>query len=139
MLTNRTVGGYFRHPIFRLHSPVDALFQEWTDARRAPARTGFADHADHYAVQFRVPGIVREALSLQVEDGELVLRAERAAEAPEGFTPVRRERRRFQLSRRIPVPADADAEKVEATLSDGILKITVGKRAEHQPRTIAIQ
>ena len=139
MLTNRTVGGYFRHPLFRLHSPVDALFQEWTDARRTTAQTEFADHADHYAVRFRVPGIDREALTLQVEEGALVLRAERTPETPEGFTPVRRERRSFRLARRLPVPADADAEKVEATLSDGVLTITIAKRAEHQPRTIAIQ
>ncbi|MHC4224927.1 MAG: Hsp20/alpha crystallin family protein, partial [Planctomycetota bacterium] len=51
----------------------------------------------------------------------------------------RYERRYGSFVRRVPLPAEVDADKVEAEAKDGVLSITLPKREETKPKRIRIK
>jgi HSP20 family protein len=77
-----------------------------------------------------VPGINPATdLTVSVETGAIVVRAERRDSASEGHET---EFRYGHLARRIPLPVGADAHEVSASYHDGILTVRIGFEAEHQ-------
>ncbi len=97
---------------------------------------------DYERVVFRVdlPGILGEDVDVNVEDGNLVFRGERKM-SPE----IRRENiqlleRSFGPFRRsFRLPPGVDTDKVHAEMREGILTITLVKRADARPKRVQIQ
>jgi HSP20 family protein len=89
-----------------------------------------------YVIRLEVPGIDPATdLTVSVEAGAIVVRAERRDNAPESR---QTEFRYGRLARRIPLPLGADAREVSAFYHDGILTVRVGFEAEHQKAARAI-
>ena len=113
------------------------------NARRVPrpsaSKLELSEHEDRFELYAELPGLAPEQLELSLGEGWIELSAKRGAELPEGYSAVRRERRGFELSRRIELPKRIDADSVEAVLRDGILQVTLPKHATLSPRTIAIK
>ncbi|WKB53142.1 Hsp20/alpha crystallin family protein [Eleftheria terrae] len=86
-----------------------------------------------------LPGVAREQLDLKVEGETLQIEATVTPFAPEGLEAmyaeirVPRYRRAFTLSREL------DANRIEANLKDGVLKLRIPKQEHAQPRRIPIQ
>jgi HSP20 family protein len=75
-----------------------------------------------------------------VDRGVLSISGERAAtEQPEGARSYSRERFTGSFRRAISLPEDADASNVNASYRDGVLRISVARQAEAQPRRITVQ
>ena len=90
-------------------------------------------------VKAELPGVKKEDVNLQVEDGDLVLRAERKAEhevREENW--YRMERSSGSLYRRLPLPEGVRADQIEASLTDGVLEISIPKPAAKEPETKSI-
>lgn len=88
------------------------------------------------------PGVDPATLDVQLERGLLSVAGERKSSLPEpdAKTAVHiNERFEGRFHRVITLPEDADPEQVDAKLRDGVLRITVQRRASAQPRRIAIQ
>lgn len=88
------------------------------------------------------PGIDPSSLEVNLERGLLTIAGERRTSLPgaDAKTAVHiNERFSGRFSRALTLPDDADPEKVEAKLRDGVLHITVQRRASAQPRRIAVQ
>jgi HSP20 family protein len=88
------------------------------------------------------PGVDPATLEVQLERGLLSVAGERKSSLPEpdAKTAVHiNERFEGRFHRVITLPEDADPEQVDAKLRDGVLRITVQRRASAQPRRIAIQ
>ncbi|MCB9685064.1 MAG: Hsp20/alpha crystallin family protein [Alphaproteobacteria bacterium] len=98
-----------------------------------------ADREDAWLVSVDLPGFQREDVNITVENGLLTLRATRDNALPEGTRLVHRERRAVDLTRTWRVPQAADAEAITAELADGVLTLTLPKRAEQRPRQIEIR
>jgi HSP20 family protein len=84
-------------------------------------------------VRLDVPGLEKDALRVKAENGVLTLSGERKREAVDsdqagGFT--RMERSYGAFSRSLPLPADADTDRMTAETSQGVLTVTVPKRTE---------
>jgi len=74
-------------------------------------------------------------------DDTLVVEANRTGtqtETPKGETHVH-ERRHHHLVRRFSLPSAYNADEVDATLADGVLKLTLPKREEVKPRKIQVK
>jgi len=93
---------------------------------------------DGYELSADLPGLTQEDLRLEVHRGVLTLSAERRNHSPEGYRAHRKERRGFQFSQSFTLPEDADIERVEASMKNGVLTVTVGKRPEVKPRQIPV-
>ena len=62
----------------------------------------------------------------------------RAAAAPQTGTFHRRERAAGEFSHTVVLPYEVDAENVQASLVDGVLKLTLPKSAAAKPRKINV-
>lgn len=109
-------------------SPVSTLHRMPAQPQPIPVEQ-YADGTG-YVIRFEVPGIDPAAdLTVSVEAGAVVVRAERRDTAPEGR---QTEFRYGDLGRRIALPLGADAREVSASYHDGILTVRIGFEAEHQ-------
>jgi HSP20 family protein len=85
-----------------------------------------------------VPGMQREDLDLTVEAGQLWIRGERKF-IPHNGKHWYDERFYGQFERVVALPETIDPNTIEATLSDGVLHISLGKKPEHQPFRISVK
>lgn len=88
------------------------------------------------------PGVDPASLEVNLERGLLTVAGERKNSLPladEKSAVHINERFAGRFRRAVTLPDDADPEKVEARLNDGVLHITVQRRASAQPRRISIQ
>lgn len=90
-------------------------------------------------VKADLPGIDPKAVEISIENGILTVRGERKEEKEERKKNYHRtERFAGSFYRAIPLPPGADAEKVTATSSNGVVTVTVPKTAAAQPKKIAV-
>jgi HSP20 family protein len=106
--------------------------------RRAP-RLSVDDEETAFTLRAELPGVTAESLELSVGDDWIELSAKREPKVPEGYTTLRRERGAYEFSRRIHLSKRIDNARVEATLRDGMLTVTLPKHASAQPRQVAIK
>jgi len=90
---------------------------------------------DAYLVRAELPGMKRDDVDLQLSGHELRIAGEVKEEA--GGKALRRRHGRFAY--RTSLPADADTEKVDAKLADGILTVRVPKAPQARSRRIEIK
>lgn len=99
----------------------------------APASDA-TSNGDSYTISVELPGVEEKDVTLSAHDGVLSLRGEKKLEREEkGETWFFSERQYGSFSRSYRLPPDADDSKVSADLKNGVLTITVPKRAEEAP------
>ena len=113
---------------------------------RGYGRSGFVPSTDivvgeHDTVlTMDLPGLTADDLSIEVRDGELVVRGERKRpELAEGSQWALSERGFGAFERRVRLPEGLDADAITASMTDGVLSLIVPKPERLKPRTIAIQ
>lgn len=86
------------------------------------------------------PGLDASKLDVTVDRGVLSISGERPAEAEPGSSRTySRERFSGSFRRAVALPDDADASQVQASYRDGVLRISIARQAEAQPRRITVQ
>jgi len=119
---------------------LDEMFGDRRPKARATRRdVTVSESEEAFILRATLPGMSPEDLSLEVVDGTLKLGASRSSDAPEGYRALRRERHPLSLQRAFTLGPKVDADAIEAAFEDGILTITLPKRAEQQPRRIAVR
>lgn len=97
---------------------------------------------DAYTVQVDLPGLDRKDLQVRVEDGVLSVRGERKAEHQEEAKErswLRVERAWGSFERHLRLGEGVDPERVAAEYKDGVLTVTVPKKAGAQPRVVEVR
>jgi HSP20 family protein len=95
---------------------------------------------DKYVVTAEIPGVKKDDLTIEIQDGVLSIRGEKKSEREEKKEKARwLERTYGAFTRAFTLPADAAADKVTASFENGVLKVEIAKRAEAKPKTIAIK
>lgn len=95
---------------------------------------------DAVAITAELPGIEPGDIDISVKDNVLTLSGERPApDLPEGTRWVRSERGFGKFSRSIQLPFAATDDKVEARMTNGVLRIVVGRPEEDKPKKIEIK
>lgn len=97
-----------------------------------------AETQETIVVRAEVPGMKQEQIHIEYENGLLTLRGERELQKSEGLTWHRVERAYGSFSRSFTLPRTIDAERISASYRDGVLEITVPKRAETKAKQIRI-
>lgn len=93
-------------------------------------------------VQALAPGLDPARLEITVDRGLLVIAGERPSQLPpagERTSVYANERFSGPFRRVVSLPEDADPNRVDAAYRDGVLRITVAKRASSLPRRIEVQ
>lgn len=90
-------------------------------------------------VEVDLPGVAAGDVDVQVHGGELTLKVERRNAAEDGERWMRRERGAGSFTRTLALPAEVDANAVEAELAQGVLRLRLPKAEHAQPREIPIK
>jgi len=138
------------NPIRLLRGEFDRLFSDFVESIPAsesfglrgrhpfPAVNAWEDDTAVY-VEAELPGLAMEDLEVLVMGDELTLKGERKEREREGATYHRRERGIGTFSRVLRLPIQVDADKVEATLRDGVLTVKLPKAQAALPRRIELK
>jgi HSP20 family protein len=95
----------------------------------APAPTppvDLVDAGEAFEVRVDLPGVAREDVDLRLAGETLHLSAD-ADEGSEAVTYLKQERRRRDLDRAVELPEPVEEEAVTASLSNGVLTVTLPK------------
>ncbi len=117
-----------------LYNMLDDFFTDpWTGGRRAARDTFRVDvqAADkEYTVEAELPGVKKDEVSLEMNDGNLSITVQRSEKADEeGKNYIHRERRYTSMSRTIYL-GDAASDGITAKLEGGVLHITVPRQPQ---------
>jgi HSP20 family protein len=135
----------FRH----LEQEMDELFSggtTWTGTRNIrslpsgsfPA-VNVGQTADAVTVYLFAPGIDPKTLNTSIQQNLLAISGQRHVTLDKDATYYRQERFTGDFHRVISLPDDVDPERVEARYADGVVQVTVGRRASAKPRQIEIR
>ena len=117
---------------------------EWPGADLSFQARGFSPAVDvreteeGFTLAVEVPGLGVGDVTVNLEDGRLVVSGEKGEEEEEG-TNGRRERCYGAFRRVFTVPDTVDEKGVDATMKDGVLKVILPKREEAKPRSRPIK
>jgi HSP20 family protein len=96
------------------------------------------DDTDKVYFEIELPGIAKENIDLTIHNGTLRVSAERAH--PQAERNYRVNDRSYGLFDRVlSLPEDVDAESIDAQLTDGVLRITLSRKPEAQPKKITLR
>lgn len=96
------------------------------------------DNAIH--VEAEMPGFKRDDLDISIDGDRLTIKGERSGEKEEeGKQYHRRERWLGRFARTITLPVPIDATKVSASLTGGVLTLTLPRREDAKPRKITVK
>jgi HSP20 family protein len=136
-----------------LDGDIDKFFSDIFPSQRRPApavsssgkMTAFpaldmVDRGNAIVVAVDLPGIKKDDIVITVEKNTLKLTAEKSSKdeyKDEDFYHL--ERGRSKIERSVALPVKIDPELIKASLADGVLKITLTKAKELQPKKIKVE
>jgi HSP20 family protein len=91
-----------------------------------------------YVLYAEMPGVNRDGIKITVEDGNLVLIGQRQPFSVHG-EPLHRETRQLSYRRVYELDPSIDANRISASIEQGILKVTLPKAENLKPRRITLE
>ncbi len=119
----------------------------WTRLPRLPqtasvmrARMDVIDTGPAYVISVEMPGVKREDIDVSVEGSHIAISAKTPAEIPlqEGEKLLHAERIAAGYARSFELPAEVTDDGAEAVFENGVLTLTLPKRAPAESRRLAI-
>jgi HSP20 family protein len=114
-------------------APLDG--QDW-----APS-LDVIEEGSNFQIRLEVPGLKAGDVDVSILDKTLTVKGNKPSPAKPEQPPryLRRECRYGAFCRRYELPAAVEAEAVKAACRDGVLEITVPKKAEAQGRAVKVE
>jgi len=95
---------------------------------------------DSFVIQADLPGVDEKNLDINVHNGVLSVAGHRdAEERKEGESYALYERQFGSFTRSFQLPDVADGERIDAQLTNGVLRLAIPKKAEAKPRKIELK
>ncbi len=94
---------------------------------------------DNIVAEGEVPGFRHEDLEILATEDTLTIRGQRAKSVPENANALRVERSVRRFERSVQLPIQINAETVQATLADGVLRLTMPVVEAARPRRIPLK
>ena len=118
--------GFWRRPLMRR---MGARLPEPMAWRLTPL-VEVVDCNGEYRIAAEVPGLSATDVDITLHDGMLTIRGEKSEELREEKSDYLLSERRYgSFHRTIPLPSGADAQRISAQLSNGVLTVTIPKTA----------
>jgi HSP20 family protein len=125
------------HQLSRL--PDDSRFSMSSGAGHWSPTVDIRETGDALLVQAELPGIEKKNVHLEVKDGVLTLSGERRYEKDVKDENVHRVERAYgRFSRSFSLPRNVDANKVDASMKNGVLEVRLPKSESSKPKAINI-
>jgi HSP20 family protein len=97
------------------------------------------EEKDQIAVKAELPGLTKDDIQLSIADNVLTIKGEKKKEEEDkGKDYYRSERIYGSFMRALPLPAEIDPDKVQATFKNGVLEIRLPKSEAAKKREIKV-
>lgn len=103
-----------------------------------PTTDVYTNDGKELVVEAHLPNFNKDDVNVSVDEGALVIQAEKHEKEEDKKRKYVVRESSSSFYRRVQLPERADADKVEAHLDDGILKVTVPLVALPEPKKVAI-
>ena len=116
----------------RFFERVNGLFHGLaTESERISPPVDVVEDHDSYRFTVDLPGFKSDSLDVKIEDGTLLIHAERnEPEWAKDARVHRAERRYGRIHRAFRLPGDVGHDAIKAVYKDGVLEVTIAKRPE---------
>jgi HSP20 family protein len=144
MATNLNYNPY--RAINQLQQQMEQLWGEAMGAQTREAAAGWQPVVDIFETEAELtllselPGVEQSDIKLSIDNNVLTLSGERKlADSAKQLKTHRQERPMGAFQRSFSLPANFDLGKISANYNNGILKISLPKKAEARPRQIPVK
>ena len=103
-----------------------------------PTTDVYTNDNNQMIVEAHLPNFNQDDVTIQVDEGALIIQAERHEKEEDKSKKYVVRESSSSFYRRIQLPDRADADKIEAHLDDGVLKVAVPLTPLPEPKRIAI-
>jgi len=144
-MAKRPTKGGGDEPERQPNQPEQKQPAEQQGGERTRSRRTFRPAVDIYEVEnglmllADIPGATPEGVTVTLEGRVLSIHAQAAEHAPEGHSLVYQEYKMGDFECQFTLSGEFDADRIEASLTDGVLRLTIPKAPEAQARTIQIK
>lgn len=108
-----------------------------TDYVSTRPSANFTEHDDAYRIELAVPGISKDQISINMNNGVMTIKTENNTETTEEKREVKRREFNFSsFSRSFTLPENVDMDNISATQKDGILSIHLSKKSLLEDKSI---
>jgi HSP20 family protein len=136
---SRRLGGFFGRMPSISEVKIDGDLDRITASRWSPA-VDVIETEEEYLIKAELPAIERNEVKVSVEEGHLVIEGERKWESEHKDAKIHRVERAYgSFTRSFRLPDDADATKVDAVFSHGVLTVHLPKTPASKPRQIEVK
>ena len=142
-------GGALMRPdfgLFGLHREIDRLFSEFAQgfgpggAQSIIPNIEITETDKAIEVSAEMPGLERKDVEISIEDDTLTIRGEKKVEERQKDKNVQLSERSYGVFLRVlQLPPGIDPSSVQATMSNGVLKLTIPKPAKSAPKKIEVK
>jgi HSP20 family protein len=132
--------------LFGLHREIDRLFSEFAQGLGPNGSQSIIPNMDisetneAIEVSAEMPGLERKDVEISVDDDTLTIRGEKKVEEGQKDKNVQHSERSYGVFLRVlQLPPGIDPSSIQATMSKGVLKVTIPKPAKSEPRKIEVK
>ena len=137
---------------------MDTLFDQFSRSfGRLPARRGgtgqetmtihdwspsvdVSETDDDYRIKVELPGVNKQDVKVSIHEGVLTIQGERKFESEEKNRKYHRVEREYgRFARSFVLPENVDETSVDASHTDGLLIVTLGKVEQAKPQSIEVK
>lgn len=95
--------------------------------------------ADNIFAEAEIPGFRMEDIEVLATEQTLTLRGRRELSTPDNATPMRLERSVSEFERTLRLPVEIDPDHVQASLTNGVLRVSMPIAEAARPKRVQIQ
>lgn len=110
-------------------------------AKVADIKMDVTENASAYVVKAEIPGVEKDAIQVSIDGNTVSLSAEvkRETEQKEGDKVIHTERYYGRVARSFSLSTDIDEAQAQAKYNNGVLELTLPKKAAASAKTLTIQ
>jgi HSP20 family protein len=131
--------------LFGLHREIDRLFNEFAQGIGPNGQQNIVPNIEisetdkAIEVSAEMPGLERKDVEISIDDDALTIRGEKKIEENKDKNVQHSERSYGVFLRMLQLPPGIDPSSVQATMSNGVLKITIPRPAKSEPKKIEVK
>jgi HSP20 family protein len=131
--------------LFGLHRQIDRLFDEFAQGIGPNGQHNIVPNIEisetdkAIEVSAEMPGLERKDVEISIEDDALTICGEKKIEENKDKNVQHSERTYGVFLRVLQLPPGIDPSSVQATMSNGVLKIAIPKPAKSEPKKIEVK
>lgn len=116
------------------------VWQSGTASEPQPIRVDVKETPEAYTVSAEIPGVKKDEIHVEVEGNEVTITAEtKRDESKDGEKFLRVERYYGKTARRFALPQDLDDSRAQASFTNGVLELTLPKKAAVSGRKLEVK